>query len=103
MFIDLSSFLIYFAFVIILFALLFQLLGVDNSEQDGLGQWGYIFLTIRFVLGETLSSDYAESERGLLIFTWLVWFGLVVICFVIFMNFIIAVISESYEKVMDKY
>ncbi len=44
---------------------------------------------------------FTEQRDMLIIFSWLIWMISVFILNVIFMNFIIAVISEAYEKVMQ--
>jgi hypothetical protein len=58
-------------------------------------------MAFRTSLGDFELDDYEDdSSMGIILFRWFIWLTGVFILNVIFMNFIIAVISESYEKVM---
>ena len=50
--------------------------------------------------GTTIDGEPEKLE--IIILRWIVWIMAVFVMNVIFMNFIIAVISQSYEKVMQK-
>jgi hypothetical protein len=43
-----------------------------------------------------------EGTKDFRIMAWLLWFLILVIGNIVFMNFIIAVVSESYESCMEK-
>ena len=59
-------------------------------------------MSYRLSSGDFELDGYASQRAQLIIFTWVVWMIGVLVLNVTFMNFIIAVISESYEKVMQK-
>lgn len=60
-------------------------------------------MALRTSLGDFELDNYNdEQEIEITIMRWLIWVIGVFILNVIFMNFIIAVISESYEKIMQK-
>ncbi|CDW90739.1 UNKNOWN [Stylonychia lemnae] len=59
-------------------------------------------MAFRISSGDFQLDDYHNQDDGLVIFTWIIWLIAVMILNIIFMNFIIAVISESYERVMQK-
>ena len=45
--------------------------------------------------------DYRESKTDMIEVVWVVWLIMVIVGNIIFMNFIVAVVSESYEKCMQ--
>ena len=59
-------------------------------------------MTFRISSGDFSTDDYNQQSNFLIPITWSIWIIAVFVLNVIFMNFIIAVISESYEKVMQK-
>lgn len=59
-------------------------------------------MSFRTSTGDFELDGYPELDSQLIILAWIIWIFAVLILNVIFMNFIIAVISESYEKVMQK-
>jgi len=60
-------------------------------------------MAVRTSLGDFDLDNYNDgSNLGIIVLRWIIWLVSVFIMNVIFMNFIIAVISESYEKVMQK-
>ncbi|CDW74458.1 UNKNOWN [Stylonychia lemnae] len=60
-------------------------------------------MVFRISSGDFELDDFHSQENGLLVvLTWLIWLVAVMTLYIVFMNFIIAVISESYERVMQK-
>jgi hypothetical protein len=59
-------------------------------------------MSFRLSSGDFELDSYASQKENLIIFTWIIWIMGVLALNVTFMNFIIAVISESYERVMQK-
>ncbi|CDW75032.1 UNKNOWN [Stylonychia lemnae] len=59
-------------------------------------------MAFRISSGDFQLDDYHNQGDGLVIFTWIIWLIAVMTLNIVFMNFIIAVISESYERVMQK-
>lgn len=125
---DLRIFLTFYTILIVLFSLLLGILGIGNryiagkfkdaygvgkasvdsggypgSEYDNIGLFlGNIFVTMRMSMGDFgFDAAYmlADSEN---IIYWFVWFIIVVITAIIFLNFIIAEASASYEKVASE-
>ena len=60
-------------------------------------------MIFRISSGDFAVDNYKDQYPGFLVpLTWTIWVIAVFILNIVFMNFIIAVISESYEKVMQK-
>ncbi|CDW75193.1 UNKNOWN [Stylonychia lemnae] len=59
-------------------------------------------MAFRISSGDFQLDDFHSQGNGLVILTWLIWLIAVMTLYIVFMNFIIAVISESYERVMQK-
>ena len=120
---DLRIFLLFYTILIVLFSLLIGILGVGNKnvpgefqenfaeeESDYPGEEykytglfiGNIISTLRMSLGDFDfdASTLLEKQENLIF--WLVWLLIVVITCIIFLNFIIAEASASYEKVSER-
>lgn len=122
---DLQVFLLFFSILIVLFAQIFAVLGVGNPNQDNAFKdyvdavesgeeegdipfeeyqniglfFGYLFYTLRIAMGDfdfDASTYLTEPEN---IIYWAMWLLVVVLTCIIFLNFIIAEASASYEKV----
>jgi hypothetical protein len=57
---------------------------------------------LRQAVGDTDTSTIIDGTRDYKILAWLLWFVILIVGNVVFMNFIIAVVSESYENCMEK-
>ena len=87
------------------FGIIFFLLKYDMETYTGLGLMGYFLMSFRTALGDfELDKLYGASDDSLPILwaMWFFWTAAVFLSSLIFLNFIIAVISESYAKVMQK-
>jgi hypothetical protein len=62
----------------------------------------YFMMAFRTSSGDFYVDSFKDQPPSLIGISWLIWVIAVIILNVIFMNFIIAVISESYEKAMQK-
>ena len=101
-FLDLKFFLSFFAFVVITFSLILSVLIPDASNSyPGTMMFSYIVIAFRTSLGDFEIDDYRGDEIQMKELVWLVWLILMIVGNVIFMNFIVAVVSESYEKCMQ--
>ena len=101
-FLDLKFFLSFFAFVVITFSLILSVLMPDASkEYPGTMIFSYIVIAFRTSLGDFEIDDYRGETIQMKELVWFVWLMLMIIGNVIFMNFIVAVVSESYEKCMQ--
>lgn len=71
-----------------------------GSEYNHVGKMlGYVLSTLRISLGDFsfVAPQYLEQDENVLY--WIVWFALVLVTCIIFLNFIIAEASNSYESV----
>ena len=99
---DLKFFLSFFAFVVITFSLILSVLIPDASKSyPGTSFFAYVIMAFRTSLGDFEIEDYKSDEIEMKELVWVVWLMLMIIGNVIFMNFIVAVVSESYEKCMQ--
>ncbi|CDW85239.1 wd-40 repeat protein [Stylonychia lemnae] len=101
---DLKYFLIFFLIFILQFGMIFLVLfkAQQIDEYNGVNKLAYFLMAFRISSGDFQLDDYHTQEDGLVIFTWIIWLIAVMTLNIVFMNFIIAVISESYERVMQK-
>ncbi|CDW81541.1 wd-40 repeat protein [Stylonychia lemnae] len=101
---DLKYFLIFFLIFILQFGMIFLVLfkaqGIE--EYNGVNKLAYFLMAFRISSGDFQLDDYHSQNDGLVLFTWMIWLIAVMALNIVFMNFIIAVISESYERVMQK-
>lgn len=125
---DLSVFGLFYTILIFLFSMIFAVLGVGNSKIEGdfkdyveeidlrddvdqpenmpmeeyenIGLFfGYIFSTLRASIGDFdfEASTYLNSQENYLY--WFIWLLSIVLTCIIFLNFIIAETSASYESI----
>ncbi len=99
--IQLKSFLIFFMIVVIAFSCFIQvLLPESSSSYEGTAFFSYIMLSLRTAMGDyTFDSYKAQEMKGI---TWVTWLFLMIMGNIVFMNFIIAVIGDSYQSSMAK-
>jgi hypothetical protein len=57
---------------------------------------------LRQAIGDYDTSSIISGTSDFRILAWLLWFIILVIGNIVFMNFIIAVVSESYESCMEQ-
>lgn len=124
---DLKVFALFFTILILLFSMVFAVLGagnenvpgdfqdlyndakadgelgdVPNAEYQKIGLFfGYIFSTLRVSIGDFDfdGANYLSPNENLLY--WIIWLIVVIVTCIIFLNFIIAEASASYEKVKE--
>jgi hypothetical protein len=99
---DLKFFLAFFGMVIITFSLLIFILLPQAPGATYLTPLSYLIIALRTSLGDNEMDDYKGDGEKTSLLTWAVWLLIMVVGNVVFMNFIIAVVSESYEKCMQK-
>lgn len=62
-----------------------------------------LFLYVyRIALGDFQVSGLKRMQTATLITAWLIWFAIVVINSIIFLNFLIAVVSDVFAQVIEK-
>ncbi|CDW81604.1 wd-40 repeat protein [Stylonychia lemnae] len=102
---DIQYFILFFLIFIFQFGIIFVILFSAEriEEYDGIGIVGYFLMIFRISSGDFAVENYKDQESTFMIsLSWTIWLIAVLILNIVFMNFIIAVISESYEKVMQK-
>eukprot|EP00347_Sterkiella_histriomuscorum_P014859 403359252 len=110
---DLKYFISLYAFVIIMYGLIFSLLNIqtdaalddgsnEQSYYKGVSYFGYFIMAFRASTGDFQVDNFNQLEDKHIIFAWIIWISAVLFLNIILLNFIIAVISESYDKVMQK-
>ena len=101
-FLDLRYFMVFFIITVIEFGMLFSILIKNSDAYNGVGNLGYFIMAFRTSAGDFDMDNFGNTDDNIekIMLTWFIWIIGVLIMNVIFMNFIIAVISESYEKVM---
>lgn len=106
---DLRVFLIFYFILIVMFSMIFDVIAPNTSpEYRFVGKYAGNFLTtMRLSLGDfdfsvledqSESGGYTLNERQHVIF-WITWILMVILSALIFLNFIIAEVSNSYAKV----
>jgi hypothetical protein len=106
---DLQIFLIFYFILIVMFSMIFDVIAPNTSpEYRFVGKYAGNFLTtMRLSLGDfdfsvledqSESGGYTLNERQHYIF-WITWILMVILSALIFLNFIIAEVSNSYSKV----
>jgi hypothetical protein len=99
-FYDLRFFLFFFGVVVVSFSLYLGILVNELTDYEGIGIFGYFAIALRTSLGDyDFDSFVKNSDYDIL--TWFVWLLMMIVGNVIFMNFIIAVVSQSYENCMQ--
>lgn len=99
---DLQTFMIFFTILIVKFSLILDVLGIDGAEeyQTLPPMFKSIISTLRLTLGdfefEILSEHLSPEQR---IMYWISWVVMFFLGTLIFLNFIIAEVSSSYEDV----
>ncbi|CDW86987.1 UNKNOWN [Stylonychia lemnae] len=102
---DVKYFLAFFMIFILQFGLIFTILfrAKDVAEYRGVELLTYFLMIFRTASGDYVVDLFSEQNSSFLVaLSWMIWLIAVVILNIVFMNFIIAVISESYSKVMEK-
>lgn len=119
---DLRIFLLFYGILTLLFSLIIGILGIGNFAQDSefsrsedpdemeyfgreyktIGLFaGNIMQTLRISMGDYdfEGADYLTPGENRIY--WICWFLIVVVTCIVFLNFIIAEASTSYQNVMD--
>jgi len=100
--IDLKIFLVFFAILITMFSMIFNVISRNEAEEyKKIGYLaGNLFATFRLALGDFdfgLIDNKPLTKQHILF--WVTWLIMVIFSSLIFLNFIIAEVSSSYNKV----
>jgi signal transduction histidine kinase len=98
---DLSAFLAFFMMAVAIFSCMIQVLLPETKvNYDGAGYFSYLMMAFRTSIGDYTFDNYKATMMKEV--TWIVWLALMIIGNVVFMNFIIAVVNDSYSTSMAK-
>ena len=64
--------------------------------------FAYFLIVMRQSVGDYDTQTIIEGTNDFKFLAWILWFLILIIGNIVFMNFIIAVVSESYENCMDQ-
>jgi hypothetical protein len=100
---ELLIFLFYFLLVIGGLTVMAQIIIKESGEgYDGIKLAAFFVIVLRQSIGDYDTSSIIEGTKDFKILAWLLWFLILIIGNIVFMNFIIAVVSESYENCMEQ-
>jgi len=99
---DLVVFLTFYIILVLMFSMIFDVISRNTAKEYRKLSWffGNIFATMRLSLGDFhfgMIDDKPLTKQHILF--WSVWVIMVVFSALIFLNFIIAEVSSSYQKV----
>mmetsp|Transcript_21770 Transcript_21770/g.15596 ORF Transcript_21770/g.15596 Transcript_21770/m.15596 type:complete len:191 (+) Transcript_21770:3877-4449(+) len=87
-------------FAIIAYVLQFQVVG--SEDYSGIGSFAFLLYSLRTSLGDFDVSYFGELNDTMRWSGWIMWLILVFVTTIILLNFLIAVISDVFEKVYDE-
>jgi hypothetical protein len=105
---DLQTFLAFYGILILMFSLIFDIISKNPAaEYAQIGPFvGNLFTTLRLSLGDFDFGvlEETDAKKGALdsdqhMLYWIIWLLMVVFSALIFLNFIIAEVSNSYSKI----
>jgi hypothetical protein len=100
---DLRPFLLFFGIVIIFFSMILAVLLKDDlNNYEALGPVVYFIIAMRESIGDFDTDDSIINNSDYKVLIWLFYFMILIIGNVVFMNFIIAVVNQSYENCMQQ-
>ena len=117
--VEIYSFMVLYMIFLLAFAECYHILLVDISAYGRTPELAaHALATLRMSMGDFALLDPLQSfdiieernadgsiawrhSRGILYFTWIIWFLSCFILFMIFMNFIISVIGDTYSRVIE--
>jgi hypothetical protein len=100
--INLNNFILYFLIQVVFFAMTFSVVAKhDFGEYKEIGPfWGNIIYAMRLSLGNFEFGVFENDMNGTdVILFWFVWIFMVIFSSLIFLTFVIARVSDSYETV----
>lgn len=103
---DLQVFMIFFTILILMFSMVFDVIAKnDAAEYQHVGWFmGNFLTTLRLSLGDfdfgVLEGNNLDADQHVLF--WIIWTVMVVLSSLIFLNFIIAEVSNSYSTINEQ-
>jgi hypothetical protein len=99
---DIGYFLLFFGFVIGGFTAIITVIVKESTETyDGVHGVAFYLLAIQSSIGDQ-DPDTFFKNSDYKILAWLLWFVILIVGNIVFMNFVIAVVGSSYETCMEK-
>ncbi len=99
---DIGYFLLFFGFVIGAFTAVISIIVTEPSDTyDGVHGIAFYLLAIKTSIGDP-DPDTLFKNSQFKILAWLLWFVILIVGNIVFMNFVIAVVGSSYENCMEK-
>ena len=103
---ELIPFLFLFLSFVVVFSLMVMTLGFDLNELEndpykGLLDFGYLMYVLRTSLADFEVDTFQQLRPASTIILWIFWIIIILFNTIIFLNFLIAVISDVYEQVME--
>lgn len=96
-----AGFLTAFTFVVVALKLDRDELENDGDPYEGLSGFGYALFILRTSLGDFSVDPFKSMSPTTSKVMWVLWIILIFCNTIIFLNFIIAVISDAYEQVIE--
>ena len=96
----LTPFFIYFLMVIGAFTVMIDIVAQDvGGAYQGISKAALFVMALRQSIGDGDTSTLIDkTEKNYKILVWILWFIILVVGNVVFMNFIIAVVNEGYAE-----
>ena len=99
---DIGYFLLFFGFVIGAFTAVIGIIVNEPSDTyEGVHGIAFYLLAIKTSIGD-FDPDTLFKNSQFKILAWLLWFVILIVGNIVFMNFVIAVVGSSYENCMEK-
>jgi hypothetical protein len=100
----LGIFFVYFLMVIAAFTVMIDIVAQDvGGAYDGISKASLFVMALRQSIGDGDTSTLIDkTEKTYKILVWILWFMILVVGNVVFMNFIIAVVNEAYADCAEK-
>jgi hypothetical protein len=102
-FFEIWPFLMYFLIVVNFLGMMIAQIMPENFEYyDRMWFFAYPFIAFRIATGQFQIEDYLHPESlATFLAMWGMWLLIFIVGTIIFLNFLVAVVSESYEKCMQ--
>lgn len=106
--VDMTKFLFFFLVLVTMFSLIFDIIARNKSPEyhEIPPFFGNLIMTLRLALGDFDFAILKDEDEDLNIkqhvLFWTVWIIMIIMSMLIFMNFIIAEVSNSYQKVRER-
>jgi hypothetical protein len=99
----LGLFFVYFLMVIAAFTLMIEIVAQDvGNAYTGISKAALFVMALRQSIGDGDTSTLIDNTEKYKILVWIVWFIILVVGNVVFMNFIIAVVGSAYSECVEK-